>query len=44
MGRIIHINNGKTTVHTTGEDISSITPSTDKYYLGVDDVTGVDDI
>jgi hypothetical protein len=41
MGRIIQKNNGLTTIFTTGEDISTIIPSTNTYVLGVDSNTGL---
>lgn len=41
MGRIIQSNNGKTTIHTTGENISEITPEANTYVLGVDLVSGL---
>ena len=36
MGRIIQIENGKTTVYVNGQDIGALTASTDTYYVGVD--------
>lgn len=41
MGRIIHKNNGKTTILTSGESISGLTPETNTYYVGVDNDNGV---
>lgn len=41
MGRIIHENNGKTTIMVTGEDISNISPINDTYFVGVDLTTGI---
>lgn len=40
MGRIIQYNNGKTTILTTGESISGLTPETNTYYVGVDNNSG----
>jgi hypothetical protein len=36
MGRIIQIENGKTTVYVNGQDIGALTATTDTYYVGVD--------
>jgi hypothetical protein len=41
MGRIIHYNNGKTTIYTAGESISGLTTNTDTYYIGVDNTSGI---
>jgi hypothetical protein len=40
MGRIIQKNNGKTSILTTGENISNITPEVGTYFIGPDLVTG----
>lgn len=41
MGRIIQIDNGKTTVYVNGEDVSSLSATTDTYYIGVDTSNGI---
>jgi len=41
MGRIIQSKNGKTVIHTVGEDISLITAQPNTYILGVDSVSGL---
>ena len=41
MGRIIQQNNGKTTVYVTGENFSTLTASTNTYFLGVDLSNGI---
>ena len=40
MGRIIQKNNGKTSILTTGENISNITPEVGTYFIGPDLATG----
>ena len=40
MGRIYIQNNGKTTVLFNAEDINTITPSADTYFVGTDLATG----
>jgi hypothetical protein len=40
MGRIIQQNNGKTTVYVTGENFSSLSPTTNTYFVGVDLTSG----
>ena len=41
MGRIIQAKNGKTVIHTVGEEISLITAHPDTYVLGVDSISGI---
>lgn len=36
MGKIVQIENGKTTVYVNGQDIGALTAKTDTYYVGVD--------
>lgn len=40
MGKIIQIENGKTTVYVSGEDIGNLPPIIDTYYVGVDNTSG----
>jgi hypothetical protein len=41
MARIIQTKNGKTVIHTVGEDISLIPDNPNTYILGVDSVSGI---
>ena len=41
MARIIQTKNGKTVIHTVGEDISLIPDNPNTYILGIDSVSGI---